>query len=49
VLSDPFPNVRPMADVFRIYIKREKLKAEKNRLVVDYLKSIKPSEFQKTG
>ncbi len=45
VLVDPFPDVKPIADLFCIYIKREKLKTEKNRQVVSYLKSIQPSEF----
>ncbi|SLM28884.1 putative Transcriptional regulator [Desulfamplus magnetovallimortis] len=44
-LVDPFPEVKPKADTFCIYIKSEKLKIEKNRLMVAYLQTIKPSQF----
>lgn len=47
-LMDPFPDVKPKADIFRIYIKNEKLKIEKNRLMVEYLQTIKPSQFGET-
>ncbi len=44
-LIDPFPSIRPKADIFSIYIKHGKLKLEKNRVFIDYLKKIKVSEF----
>ncbi len=45
ILLDPFPDIKPAADHFSIYIKKEKLGIQKNRLVIDYLTELKPSEF----
>ncbi len=45
ILIDPFPHIQPGADEFNIYIKREKLEFQKNRLLVDYLTRLKLSEF----
>lgn len=45
ILVDPFPRIKPAADNFSIYIKKEKLEFKKNQLLVDYLTRLKPSEF----
>ncbi|MCP4023010.1 MAG: LysR family transcriptional regulator [Desulfobacteraceae bacterium] len=45
VLIDPFPQIKPAADHFKIFIKKEKLDLKKNKKLVDYLTRIKPSEF----
>lgn len=45
LLIDPFPNIKPLADHFNIYIKNDKLKLKKNKLVINYLLKIKPFEF----
>jgi len=44
-LVDPFPHIKPAADEFHIYIKKERLSFQKNQLLVDYLTRLKPSEF----
>ncbi len=44
-LVDPFPHIKPGADTFNIFIKKEKLALRKNKILVDYLSYIKPSEF----
>ncbi len=44
-LMNPFPDVKPKTDIFCIYIKSEKLKIQKNRSMVEYLQTIKPSQF----
>lgn len=44
-LIDPFPQITPAADIFCIYIKKEKLEFEKHRLLIDYLSLFKPEEF----
>lgn len=44
-LIDPFPDVKPKADIFCIYIKSEKLNIKKNQLIVSYLQTITPSQF----
>jgi DNA-binding transcriptional LysR family regulator len=49
ILMNPFPHIRPAADDFCIFIKRKKLKIEKNRLFIDYLTQIKPVEFGAGG
>ncbi len=45
ILVDPFPEISPWADLFSIYIKHDKMKLQKNRIFIDYLKNIKVSEF----
>ncbi len=45
ILQDPFPKIRPAADNFNIFIKKEKLDFQKIRLLIDYLTRLKPSEF----
>ena len=45
ILVDPFPHIKPAADDFNVYIKKEKLEFKKNQLLVDYLTQLKPSEF----
>lgn len=45
LLVNLFPHIRPLADQFCIYIKKEKLKLKKNILLIDYLRNIKPTEF----
>lgn len=45
ILVDPFPGIKPAADNFNIYIKKEKLEFEKNQRIVDYLTRLKLSEF----
>jgi len=45
VLIDPFPHIKPGADHFNIFIKRDKLTFERNKALVDYLSLLKPSEF----
>lgn len=45
IVQNVFPEINPVADNFCIYIKKEKLALEKNKLLVDYLLSIRPSEF----
>jgi len=45
ILMNPFPSIKPAADDFCIFIKRKKLKIEKNRMFIDYLTRIKPVEF----
>ncbi len=44
-LIDPFPRIKPPADQFQIFIKKEKLKFEKNKAFIDYLTGLQPSEF----
>lgn len=44
-LVDPFPDIKPGADHFNIFIKKEKLRFEKNKALVDYLTRLKPQEF----
>lgn len=45
VLVDPFPDIKPGADHFNIFIKKEKLAFEKHKALVDYLTRLKPGEF----
>lgn len=45
ILMDPFPWIKPAADDFSIYIKKEKLEFKKNRLIIDYLTRLELSEF----
>ena len=45
ILVDPFPHIKPAADEFHFYIKKERLAFQKNQLLVDYLTRLKPSEF----
>ena len=45
ILIDPFPKIKPGADHFHIFIKREKLAFKKNKALVEYLSLLKPSEF----
>lgn len=40
ILADPFPHIKPAADEFYIYIKRERLQFEKNRGFIDYLTTL---------
>ena len=44
-LVDPFPDIKPGADRFNIFIKKEKLEFEKNKALVNYLTRLKPEEF----
>lgn len=44
-LQDPFPEIKPLADQFCIFIRKEKLALQKNRQLVDYLRSLHPEEF----
>ncbi len=44
-LVDPFPDIKPAADEFNIYIKKEKLGLKKTLLLIKYLTQLKPSEF----
>lgn len=45
VLIDPFPDIKPGADHFNIFIKKEKLEFDKNKALINYLTRLKPSEF----
>ncbi|WP_022665879.1 LysR family transcriptional regulator [Desulfospira joergensenii] len=45
ILIDPFPGIKPGADHFNIFIKREKLEFKKHKALVEYLTRIKPSQF----
>lgn len=45
VLVDPFPDIKPGADHFNIFIKKEKLEFEKHRALINYLTRLKPGEF----
>ena len=45
ILVDPFPDIKPNADHFNIFIKKEKLEFEKNMALVEYLTRLKPEEF----
>ncbi len=45
VLADPFPDIRPAADHFNIFIKTKKLALAKNKTLIDHLIRIKPTEF----
>ncbi len=45
ILIDPFPWIKPGADHFNIFIKKEKLAFKKKKALVDYLSLLKPSEF----
>lgn len=45
VVTDLFPQLKIKADQFCIYIKRNKLHLDKNKLLIDYLTTIKPAEF----
>jgi DNA-binding transcriptional LysR family regulator len=45
VLIDPFPHIKPGADHFNIFIKKDKLTFQRNKALVDYLSLLKPSEF----
>jgi DNA-binding transcriptional LysR family regulator len=44
-LVDPFPEIKPTADQFNIFIKKKKMKLKKNQILIDYLKQVKPVEF----
>ncbi|MEH0023075.1 MAG: LysR family transcriptional regulator [Desulfobacter sp.] len=44
-LVDPFPGIKPGADHFNIFIKKEKLDFEKNQALINYLTHLKPEEF----
>ena len=44
-LVDPFPQIKPGADTFNIFIKKEKLALDKNKALIDYLTRLKPQEF----
>jgi len=48
-LKDPFPKIKPLADQFCIYVQKEKLALRKNRLLIDYLRNIRPAEFSSEG
>lgn len=45
VLIDPFPKIKPGADHFKIFVKKEKLEFEKNKALIKYLTRLKPCEF----
>jgi len=44
-LVDPFPDIKPGADHFNIYIKKDKLAFEKNKALINYLTRLNPEEF----
>lgn len=44
-LVDPFPEIKPAADSFSIFIKKEKRSFKKYQLFIEYLKQLKPEEF----
>ena len=44
-LVDPFPHIKPGADHFNIYIKKDKLAFEKNKALIGYLTQLNPDEF----
>lgn len=44
-LLDPFPKIKPLADEFCIYVRKDRLAGQKTRLLVDYLRKIRPAEF----
>ncbi|MFH2091657.1 MAG: LysR family transcriptional regulator [Pseudomonadota bacterium] len=44
-LVDPFPQIRPGADHFNIFIKKEKIDFSKNKALINYLVQLKPAEF----
>lgn len=44
-LVNVFPRLRLMEDQFCIYVKKTKASLEKNRILIEFLKNIKPSEF----
>lgn len=45
ILMNPFPKIKPEADNFSIYIKKERLNIEKNKVLINYLKSIEFDSF----
>jgi DNA-binding transcriptional LysR family regulator len=45
ILIDPFPRLKPATDDFNIFIKTKKMTIKKNKILIDYLTSIKPYEF----
>lgn len=45
ILIDPFPGIKPGADHFNIFIKKEKLRFERHQQLIRYLTQLKPSEF----
>ena len=45
ILADPFPEIKPGADHFHIFIKKEKMGFQKTKALIDYLTHLKPSEF----
>lgn len=45
ILADPFPHIKPAADIFSIFIKNEKAKFRKNQLFIEYLRQFTPDEF----
>ena len=45
ILVDPFENIKPAADHFKIFIKKKKYDLPKNRALIDYLTQVKPAEF----
>ncbi|MDD9303199.1 MAG: LysR family transcriptional regulator [Desulfobacter sp.] len=45
ILVDPFPGIKPGADHFNIFIKKEKLEFGKNKALINYLTRLKPEEF----
>jgi len=45
-LQDAFPEIKPLADRFCIYIKKEKRTLQKNQLLINYLRGISPVEFR---
>ncbi|MEW5821840.1 MAG: LysR family transcriptional regulator [Cyanobacteriota bacterium] len=44
-LVNLFPELRLKTDQFCIYIKKKKLSLDKNKMIIDYLTTIKPAEF----
>lgn len=46
ILIDPFPQIKPAADIFYIYIKKEKLKHRQNLLLINYLQDF---DFERFG
>ncbi|NNG00782.1 MAG: LysR family transcriptional regulator [Desulfobacteraceae bacterium] len=45
LLVNPFPDIIPAADHFNIFIKRHKLRLEKNKTLIGFLTRLQPVEF----
>ncbi|MCP4552792.1 MAG: LysR family transcriptional regulator [Bacteroidetes bacterium] len=49
ILIDPFPEIKPRADYFNIFVNKEKLKFEKIQKLIGFLTELKLSEFGVDG